>query len=106
MSEGVFVYAASDIAQAVREGFFHSEKSGIIYSDRFVRVEDYAALQAKLTEAQRDAARYQHIRPMARVMSLDMGGKHTYAMAGGFLRLRGPSLDAAIDAAIGRDDKP
>jgi len=45
-----------------------------------------------------DAARYQHIKGMARAMSLDMGGNHYWHM--GLQNIRGPNLDEAIDRAI------
>jgi hypothetical protein len=48
--------------------------------------------------AQKDAARYQHIKGMARAMSLDMGGNHYWHM--GLRDIRGANLDEAIDRAI------
>ena len=48
--------------------------------------------------AQKDAARYQHIKGMARAMSLDMGGNHYWHM--GLRDICGPNLDEAIDRAI------
>jgi hypothetical protein len=48
--------------------------------------------------AQKDAARYLHIKGMARAMSLDMGGNHYWHM--GLRDIRGPNLDEAIDRAI------
>jgi hypothetical protein len=56
----------------------------------------FAALVA--AAAQKDAARYQHIKGMARAMSLDMGGNHYWHM--GLRDIRGPNLDEAIDRAI------
>jgi hypothetical protein len=48
----------------------------------------------------KDAARYRFLKARTRVFSLDMGSQHTYVMDYSIARLRGPSLDAAIDAAI------
>lgn len=45
-----------------------------------------------------DAARYQHIKGMARAMSLDMGGNHYWYMS--LRNIRGPNLDEAIDRSI------
>lgn len=45
-----------------------------------------------------DAARYQHIKGMARAMSLDMGGNHYWHI--GLREIRGPNLDEAIDRSI------
>lgn len=50
-------------------------------------------------EAQRDAARYRWLKSHFRVFSPDMGGQHSYTLAGS-MRARGPSLDAAIDLAM------
>jgi hypothetical protein len=56
-------------------------------------------LKAALAQPeQKDAARYQHIKGMARAMSLDMGGNHYWHM--GLRDIRGPNLDEAIDRAI------
>lgn len=47
-----------------------------------------------------DAARWQwFVRHCVRTMSLDMGGRHSYAVTGVFGRLTGPTLAAAIDEA-------
>ena len=51
-----------------------------------------------LTDEQKDAARYQHIKGMARAMSLDISGNHYWTVA--LHGIRGPSLDEAIDRAI------
>ena len=59
-------------------------------------IERFAALVA--AAAQKDAARYQHIKGMARAMSLDMGGNHYWYMS--LRNIRGPNLDEAIDRAI------
>lgn len=65
--------------------------------------------QSKNSEVQRlaaerdaavvDAARYRWMRIRFRVSSLDMSGQHGYAPTGEVGRIKGPSLDAAIDAA-------
>jgi hypothetical protein len=62
----------------------------------FDSVETFAALVA--AAAQKDAARYQHIKGMARAMSLDISGNHYWHM--GLRDIRGPNLDEAIDRAI------
>jgi hypothetical protein len=51
-----------------------------------------------LTDEQKDAARYQHIKGMAQAMSLDINGNHYWRMS--LHGIRGPSLDEAIDRAI------
>ena len=48
--------------------------------------------------AHKDAARYQHIKGMARAMSLDISGNHYWHMLLG--AIRGPNLDEAIDRSI------
>ena len=60
--------------------------------------------RAEQAEAERDAAvadaeRYRWLRTKFRVSSLDMSGQHGYAPNGEVGRIKGPSLDAAIDAA-------
>jgi hypothetical protein len=64
------------------------------------RLERFAALveEALAQPAQKDAARYQHIKGMARAMSLDMGGNHYWHI--GLREIRGPNLDEAIDRSI------
>ena len=52
----------------------------------------------KCKAQQKDAARYQHIKGMARAMSLDINGNHYWTVA--LHGIRGPSLDEAIDRAI------
>jgi hypothetical protein len=47
----------------------------------------------------KDAARYRFIKSKVKTFSLDMGGNHTYVMDYSIARVRGPSLDAAIDRA-------
>jgi hypothetical protein len=64
--------------------------------DESNRLERFAALVA--AAAQKDAARYQHIKGMARAMSLDISGNHYWHM--GLRDIRGPNLDEAIDRAI------
>jgi hypothetical protein len=56
------------------------------------------AQRKPLTDDQKDAARYQHIKGMARAMSLDINGNHYWTVA--LYGIRGPSLDEAIDRAI------
>lgn len=60
------------------------------------------ALRAQLAEAQRDAERWRWLRNHARIFrqSPDMSGNH-YWMVQTTTTLRGPTLDAAIDAAMG-----
>ena len=54
--------------------------------------ERYAALA--------DARRYQAIRSQFSAMSADIDGSHAWIWRGNPSRLRGPTLDAAIDAAM------
>ena len=60
-------------------------------------------LRAQLAEAQRDAERWRWLKDHARIFrqSPDMSGNH-YWMVHATTTLRGPTLDAAIDAAKGR----
>ena len=59
-------------------------------------------LRARLAEAQRDAERWRWLKDHARIFrqSPDMSGNH-YWMVHATTTLRGPTLDAAIDAAKG-----
>ena len=59
-------------------------------------------LRAQLAEAQKDAERWRWLRDHARIFrqSPDMSGNH-YWMVQATTTLRGPTLDAAIDAARG-----
>lgn len=54
----------------------------------------------RVEAAEADAARYRWLRPHFRTFSLDMGGQHLYCIDSNIGRIRGPSIDAAIDAAM------
>lgn len=55
-------------------------------------------LVAHIAALRADAERYLWLKPNFRVMSPDMGGQHRYSPTGPVTRMRGPTLDAAIDA--------
>jgi len=62
---------------------------------------ELATMDKHILEALRkDAERYRHIKPFFRVFSLHIDGQHSYAVSAPFARLRGPNIDAAIDASI------
>ena len=65
--------------------------------------EEIESLRAQLAEARRDAERWRWLKDHARIFrqSPDMSGNH-YWMVHATTTLRGPTLDAAIDAAKGR----
>lgn len=56
-----------------------------------------SALLADLERAEKDAERYRELKKRFRVMSLDMGGNHTWVLASSGW-LKGPSMDEAVDA--------
>ena len=84
-----------DIIRMAREAEI-GDSHGYIIANELAHLERFAALVA--AAAQKDAARYQHIKGMARAMSLDMGGNHYWHI--GLREIRGPNLDEAIDRAI------
>lgn len=60
--------------------------------------------RAESAEAERDALRadaerYRHIRPMFRAFSAHVDGMHSWCATGELARMKGPTFDAAIDAA-------
>ena len=59
-----------------------------------------AAISA-LEAAQQDARRYRWLRKRFRTCSLDANGRHQDCDDGRIMRARGPTFDAAIDAAMG-----
>lgn len=61
------------------------------------------ALQAKVEAAELDAKRYRWLQKHFRIFSLDMGGNHSYCLTRWPNEARGPTLSAAIDAAMGAD---
>lgn len=63
-------------------------------------VYDLAAVVAERDALRADAARWRAFKPMVRTFSLDMGGQHSYCTTGEFGRIRGPNIDAAMDAYI------
>ena len=67
--------------------------------------EPVRALKAQLVEAQKDLERWRWLRDHARIFrqSPDMSGNH-YWMVQTTTTLRGPTLDAAIDAAKGESN--
>jgi hypothetical protein len=83
-----------DIIRMAREAGMAGMLTDVVTT--FDELERFAALVA--AAAQKDAARYQHIKGMARAMSLDMDGNHYWHM--GLRDIRGPNLDEAIDRAI------
>ena len=56
------------------------------------------AQRKPLTDVQKDAARYQYLKTMARAMSVRIDGNHAWRM--NLVGIFGPSLDEAIDRAI------
>jgi hypothetical protein len=53
-----------------------------------------------------DAARYRWLRSRFRVFGPHIDGQHAWCATGDIGRLRGPSIDAAIDAALAGKDAP
>lgn len=73
------------------------------YSDEILKLRrEIEALKAERDALRRDAERWQEARKHFRILSADMGSNHAWAWHGTSARLRGPSIDAAIDAAMGR----
>ena len=85
---------ALKLALEALECALSDDKPYIVKSKEAIAVIKEALAQPE----QKDAARYQHIKGMARAMSLDMGGNHYWHM--GLRDIRGPNLDEAIDRAI------
>jgi regulator of protease activity HflC (stomatin/prohibitin superfamily) len=57
--------------------------------------------EAEVERLRADAERYRWLRARYRAMSMDMGGNHSWVPDGRVMReLRGPTLNAAIDAAL------
>lgn len=63
-----------------------------------------AALEAAAAD-KRDAERYRFIKSKTKTFSLDMSGQHTYVVDFAIARLKGPSLERAIDEAISQGEK-
>ena len=73
-----------------------------IFAETYTRLDAQAAkLIAEIERLREDAERYQWLRARYRAMSMDMGGNHSWVPDGRVMReLRGPTLNAAIDAAL------
>lgn len=69
--------------------------------ERDARIAD---LERRLAEAERDAERYRWLRGQYRLMSPHMDGQHHWAPKMAAF-LKGSSVDAAIDAAMGKETK-
>ena len=64
-------------------------------------VERAEKAEAEVERLRADAERYRWLRARYRAMSMDMGGNHSWVPDGRVMReLRGPTLNAAIDAAL------
>lgn len=61
------------------------------------------ALEDEVKALRKDAERYRWLKSRTRCFSLDMGGRHRYDPSSAFMRLQGPTLDDAFDAAIAKD---
>ncbi len=73
---------------------------------RVVSYELRSATTAPLQEAmEKNDARYRWLRDQVRIFSLDMGSNHSYSFGMAVAKLRGPTFDAAIDAAIAATSK-
>ena len=87
--EGVNKHRARDIEQWMNEEM------------RLAVEQNTAELRAEVERLRADAERYQWLRARYRAMSMDMGGNHSWVPDGRVMReLRGPTLNAAIDAAL------
>lgn len=62
--------------------------------------EKCAALEAERDALRRDAERYVWLRKRFRVFGLNIDGQHHWCPTGEVGRIQGPTLDAAIDAAM------
>jgi len=63
--------------------------------------EETKAQAVEIEMLRADAERYRWLRARYRAMSMDMGGNHSWVPDGRVMReLRGPTLNAAIDAAL------
>ena len=64
---------------------------------------DFVLLQAadKIAALEADAARYRELKKHIRTFSLKTDGQHVYSASGTLANLRGPTLDAALDAMKG-----
>lgn len=56
-------------------------------------------IAAECERLRTDAERYRHIRPMFRAFSAHVDGMHSWCATGELARMKGPTFDAAIDAA-------
>jgi hypothetical protein len=59
-----------------------------------------AALAQRIEQLEKDAARYRFISAGFTPMGLDMSGNHPWVCRVSPSRLKGPTLDAAIDSAM------
>lgn len=78
----------------------HPAGQWILHSEAKATVD---ALQARIDELEKAAARYRFIQPMFKVFSLNIDGQHTWQPTGQIGRMRGATFAQAIDAAINAD---
>ena len=63
-------------------------------------VDEIVRLRSDLAAARADAERYRWLRSRFRAFSANIDGQHAWCTTGDIERMRGPNLDAAIDAAL------
>jgi hypothetical protein len=98
MSEPIKQPEALRLADALDDEFV----SGRISNDTGRKAAaELRRLHGEVERLRADAERYQWLRARYRAMSMDMGGNHSWVPDGRVMReLRGPTLNAAIDAAL------
>jgi hypothetical protein len=70
------------------------------YDDRSIPLVNFARqLEREVAALKADAERWRYVKQFFRTMGAHMDGQHTWAFHHSIARMRGPTIDAAIDAA-------
>ena len=75
----------------------HEHDIGWVMSSAKMQL-DYEVVAALV----RDAMRYRWLQPRFRAFSVHIDGMHSWCATGDIGRIKGPSFDAAIDAALAK----
>ena len=111
------LHARQAVCDAITDGFPYGPRIGLTTIEEnfcvaanpptiLALIAHVRSLEARLEKAEKDAARYRHLKGQGhfRAMSIDMGGNHRWTGMGRQVG-KGQTIDEAIDTAIAQEGK-